>query len=422
MNSIKGWKNSTVKDLCYLGRGRVISGQEIEQNPGIYPVYSSQSKDHGKMGVIDTFDFDGEYVTWTTDGAYAGTVFYRNGKFNCTNVCGTLSAKEPELDLKFLAYKLSTVAKNYVSYVGNPKLMNGIMAGIEIDLPERKIEQTKIAEVLSTVDRAIEQTEALIAKQQRIKTGLMQDLLTKGIDAHGNIRSESTHAFKDSPLGRIPVEWEVAPISAFQLPGRPFIKTGPFGSSLNTKHWVEDGVPVITIGSLGESGFLKQELLYVSKLTAHALSPYRVKPGDIVFSRVADIGRALVITAEQNGWIISSNFMRISLNESEVSPSFLYRSIVFNSATRDQLRVLSNASGREVVNTAILSALDFAWPDLDEQNRLNDKLDQIDGAISKSRYSLEKLVSLKRGLMHDLLTGKRRVTPLLATETDMPDV
>ena len=59
------------------------------------------------------------------------------------------------------------------------------------------------------MDRAIEQTEALIAKQQRIKTGLMQDLLTRGIDEHGNLRSEQTHKFKDSPLGRIPVEWEI---------------------------------------------------------------------------------------------------------------------------------------------------------------------------------------------------------------------
>ena len=72
-------------------------------------------------------------------------------------------------------------------------------------------EQSKIAEVLSTVDRAIEQTEALIAKHQRIKTGLLQDLLTRGIDEHGNLRSERTHKFKDSPLGRIPVEWECAP-------------------------------------------------------------------------------------------------------------------------------------------------------------------------------------------------------------------
>ena len=76
----------------------------------------------------------------------------------------------------------------------------------EVLVPAKTAEQSKIAEVLSTVDRAIKRTETLIAKQQRIKTGLMQDLLTRGIDEHGNLRSEKTHKFKDSPLGRIPVE------------------------------------------------------------------------------------------------------------------------------------------------------------------------------------------------------------------------
>jgi len=84
--------------------------------------------------------------------------------------------------------------------------------------PTSLAEQTRIGEVLSTVDLAIEQTEALIAKQQRIKIGLIQDLLTRGIDEHGNLRSEETHQFKDSPLGRIPVEWEVKTIGQiFQI-------------------------------------------------------------------------------------------------------------------------------------------------------------------------------------------------------------
>ena len=81
--------------------------------------------------------------------------------------------------------------------------------------------ESVIKEILSTVDKAIEQTEALIAKQQRIKTGLMQDLLTKGIDEHGNIRSEETHAFKDSPLGRIPVEWEVVELESITKRNSP---------------------------------------------------------------------------------------------------------------------------------------------------------------------------------------------------------
>src|SRR5690606_29110966 len=79
---------------------------------------------------------------------------------------------------------------------------------IDYLVPQFKSEQTQIARILSKVDVAISQTEQLIAKYTRIKTGLMQDLLTKGIDEHGTIRSEQTHEFKDSPLGRIPKEWE----------------------------------------------------------------------------------------------------------------------------------------------------------------------------------------------------------------------
>ena len=86
-----------------------------------------------------------------------------------------------------------------------------------IKFPELPQEQEKVAEILSTIDRAIAQTEAIIAKQQRIKTGLMQDLLTRGIDENGNIRSEATHEFKDSAIGRIPVEWEVKGLREISL-------------------------------------------------------------------------------------------------------------------------------------------------------------------------------------------------------------
>jgi len=356
------------------------------------------------------------------DGSNAGEVFRARAGLLASTMTHIRHGEEFEPEyFCYAAKRWEAYLKGQTSGSGIPHVDKEVFGKLEI-LKLPSYEQKLVAHILNKLDRAIEQTEALIAKQQRIKTGLMQDLLTKGIDEHGNIRSEATHAFKDSPLGRIPVEWEVAPMSAFQIPGRPFIKTGPFGSSLNTKHWVEDGVPVITIGSLGESGFLKKELLYVSDSTAQSLSASRVKPGDIVFSRVADIGRALVISAEQDAWIISSNFMRISLDQSIVRPPFLYRSIVFNPSTRDQLRVFSNSSGREVVNTATLSALRFAWPDPKEQDRINMRLNQIEESIGTETQVLSKFLSLKRGLMHDLLTGERRVTPLLAAETSQPDV
>jgi type I restriction-modification system DNA methylase subunit/restriction endonuclease S subunit len=125
----------SVGDLCELGRGRVISKETIDNNSGIYPVYSSQTSNDGIFGYIDSFDFDGEYVTWTTDGANAGTVFYRTGKFNCTNVCGTLKAKTNKVLMRYLAVVLNEVAPDFVVKLGNPKLMNNVMEKIQIPLP-----------------------------------------------------------------------------------------------------------------------------------------------------------------------------------------------------------------------------------------------------------------------------------------------
>ena len=141
------WPMAKVSDLCELGRGRVISKKDIEKNPGEYPVYSSQTVKNGCFGYLGSYDFDGEYVTWTTDGANAGTVFYRKGKFNCTNVCGTLKSKTDKVLMKYLAVILNTVAYKHVIHVGNPKLMNNVMGKIEVPLPPLDIQKQFVEEL-----------------------------------------------------------------------------------------------------------------------------------------------------------------------------------------------------------------------------------------------------------------------------------
>lgn len=166
-----------VADLFELGRGRVISKNEIDTHQGVFPVYSSQTSDNGILGYINTYDFQGEYITWTTDGANAGEVFYRNGKFNCTNVCGTAKAKEKNVNLYYAMSFLNHVSQKYVSYVGNPKLMNGVFAIIPLILPNIEI-QNKVAEVLSTADDEIDLLNKKLILFKEQKKGLMQQLLT----------------------------------------------------------------------------------------------------------------------------------------------------------------------------------------------------------------------------------------------------
>ena len=166
-----------IKEIFEIGRGRVINRRYIEKNQGEYPVYSSQTENDGIMGYINTYDFDGEYITWTTDG-YAGTCFYRNGKFNCTNVCGTLKLKdETKHQYKFIVQVLNLATPNYVVRAANPKLMNGVMAEIKIPLPPLEIQKQiveeceKVETQYQTIRMSIEKYEELI-KAILVKSGI----------------------------------------------------------------------------------------------------------------------------------------------------------------------------------------------------------------------------------------------------------
>ena len=105
----EGVEYKRLDEIFTISRGRVISKEYLSQNSGKYPVYSSQTANNGQIGKIATYDYDGEYLTWTTDGANAGTIFYRNEQFSITNVCGLLKANTINVVPKFAYYVLSVV-------------------------------------------------------------------------------------------------------------------------------------------------------------------------------------------------------------------------------------------------------------------------------------------------------------------------
>lgn len=269
--------------------------------------------------------------------------------------------------------------------------------------------QQKIAKILQTVDQTIEKTQAVIEKYQQIKAGLMHDLFTRGIGCDGKLRPPCEQApdlYQETPIGWLPKEWVPGPLKRMAQAGVPHLKTGPFGSTLKGEHWQEDGVPVITIGALGEGEFVQDELLFISESYAKLLSEYRMKQGEVVFSRVADVGRSVVIESDQNGWVMSSNLMRIHLDQNKVSPHFLQHLLSFDSRVRKQIRCKVNSSGRDVANSEILNSISFPWPPIDEQNEIVSRAFSMGSRLSKERDFMRGLLAEKSGLMHDLLTGE----------------
>jgi type I restriction enzyme S subunit len=200
------WDVTRIKYQYQIGRGRVISNEDLVDN-GIYPVYSSQTLNNGCLGFIDTYDFDDKLITWTTDGANAGTVFLREGKFNCTNVCGTLKAKSDEIIPEFYYYFLQYATQFYKRPDTNgAKIMNNEMAVI-LSLKLSSDEQTAIANYLdqktSEINNLIAKKERLIQLLEEERTAIINQAVTKGLD--------TTVPMKDSGvdgLNFIPTSWK----------------------------------------------------------------------------------------------------------------------------------------------------------------------------------------------------------------------
>ena len=171
------WEQRKVSELFRVTRGYVLAATQTEtaktaEKP--YPVYSSQTKDKGLMGYYKDYLYE-DAITWTTDGANAGTVNYRAGKFYCTNVCGVLLSNEVKAN-QMIAEALNNVAKGYVSYVGNPKLMNNVMADIVIQIPTQAEEREQLSSFFTNLDHLITLHQRELEKLKNIKKACLEKM------------------------------------------------------------------------------------------------------------------------------------------------------------------------------------------------------------------------------------------------------
>ncbi|MDJ0597513.1 MAG: restriction endonuclease subunit S [Crocosphaera sp.] len=284
-------------------------------------------------------------------------------------------------------------------------LYQHIFERFEFPIPVIK-EQTQIATILSTIDRAIEQTEKLIAKQQRIKTGLMQDLLTKGIDENGNIRREETHQFKDSVLGRIPVEWEVEPLLELAKVDRGKFTHRP----RNDPRFYGGKYPFIQTGDI-TSHIGRRVYNYSQTLNKRGTSVSKKFPRNTIAitiaANIADtaiLGIPMFFPDSIVGVIVlkpnNTRFVELTIRR-----------------WKPILQRLAPQSAQKNINLEVIRPLLIPIPNFEEQQRIADIYEEIESYQECTEQILNKLQSLKTGLMQDLLTGKVRVIELLK-ETD----
>jgi type I restriction enzyme, S subunit len=324
-----------------------------------------------------------------------------------------LTARD-ETDPRFIPYAIlsdSTSLQIEALVIGSnyPAINSSAVRRLRILTPP-KPEQAKIAEILSTVDNAIEQTEALIAKQQRIKTGLLNDLLTRGIDEQGNIRSEDTHKFKNSPLGTVPAEWSVSELGTVS----EFVTSGSRGWA---RYYSDEGAAFLRIGNLTRDhiNLRLDDIVLVSPPSSSEGKRTAVATGDLLISITADLGIIGVIPTGFGEAYINQHIALVRLVGGTIVPRFVGWFLSSRHGQK-QFEMLNESGAKAGLNLPTMKKLNVLLPRPSEQERIAEILDSATQTLEVYHRQLTKLRSLKTALMQDLLTGCKRVTALLEPE------
>ena len=334
----------------------------------------------------------------------------------CTNQGFKSLSPAPDLDGKFLFYQVQRLRGTFERYAAGstfPEINKKDTARVLIPHPADVRVQQKIATILSTIDTAIEQTEALIEKYQHIKAGLMHDLFTRGVLPSGQLRpprEQAPELYQETAIGWIPMEWRLQIANA----ALESIADGPFGSNLKTEHYVADaGAQVIRLQNISEYEYDGSDKAYISKRHAEFLVRNKVVGGDVLIAGLGDerysVGRACCYPAELPPAINKADCFRARCDLSVMRNEF-FMLFLNSELARRQMRRFEQGVTRPRINTGNMKRVVACIPDLEEQSRMIVKFEAMQNAIQTQLKNSEALRAQKLGLMQDLLTGKVPVT------------
>jgi len=296
---------------------------------------------------------------------------------------------------------LSIDFADFVQTGALPSINQETISNVSILIPKEKKEQEKIAKILSTLDKAIESTNRLIEKEKNIKTALMQELLTNGIDKNGQIRSPQTHTYKQSELGLIPDEWEVVNL------GKCISNNGDYGINAPAVDFSYSLPTYLRITDIDEDGhFIDCNKKSVDDLES---ADYFLYDGDIVFARTGNTTGKTYLYNPKDGKLVFAGFLiRFTPNSRKLIPQYL-KAVTETSNYWAWVETNSARTGQPGINANEYKRFKFTLPAIEEQKQIAKILTTQDKKIQIEKTNLAKLKELKKGLMNDLLSGKVRV-------------
>ncbi|WP_414588017.1 restriction endonuclease subunit S [Scytonema sp. PCC 10023] len=309
---------------------------------------------------------------------------------------------------EFVAYQMnsSVVQKQIEAEKGTgggvPKLALFRIENLVLAFPPRE-EQEKIVTILQTLDNAIARTSSLITKLKQTKAGLLHDLLTRGLDENGQLRDAAAHPeqFKDSPLARIPKEWDTCVLGDVVDPNRPIV----YGI-LMPGYGYTGGIPVIKVKDIINDEIQTSDLLLTSPEIDNNYRRSRLEPGDLLFTIRGTVGRMAFVPEHLKAANITQDTARLAITNAH--PRFVRQ---YLEMPEPQAFIELHTIGQAVkgINLRDVRRIPLVLPPISEQLQIINICDVHDTRIRKEEAYFNKLKLQKQGLMHDLLTGKVRV-------------
>jgi len=280
------------------------------------------------------------------------------------------------------------------SLTGNAQKFIGLGFLREFTIPEPpQNEIKKIAKILTSVDEVIEATESQINKLKDLKKGMMSELLTKGI---GHTE------FKDSAVGRIPMEWEIKVCSEVCKEIVVGIVIKP------SQYYQETGIPALRSANVREVGLNLNDVKYISSEANNKLVKSRLNFGDILTVRTGYPGTSAVVT--QN--YVDCNCIDLVISRPlSIVNSYFYCYWINSDFGKKEILKLQGGLAQQHFNVGDMKKLAIALPSISEQKKIVSTLTSIDTNIEQKQTKLIQTKNLKKSLMADLLTGRVRVKP-----------
>ena len=266
--------------------------------------------------------------------------------------------------------------------------------------------QRRIGEIHRSLDTQITHTEALIAKQEQARAGLMQDLFTRGADETGRLRpprEEAPELYHETALGWLPKGWEVTALENLLAPVTPPMRSGPFGSALRAHELVEAGVPLLGIDNIYVEHFEASFSRFVSPAKASELLRYRAFPGDVVITIMGTVGRACVIPEGYGQLLSSKHLWTMTFDTARAVPRLIAWQLNFATWVNAWFRKETQGGIMDAIQSSTLRTLRLPVPPPLEQNLIAERYDAATNLLSQLRAELEKLGRMRTALLRDLL-------------------